>query len=553
MPDRGPPDDPALVLAALRRERDDLARMVGDLNARFEEKVEELSLVRQVGDALGASLDFGTVCGRTVDLIHEALAPESCSIFIVSEDASGVAQGLVLAAGRGADDDAARVFEVAAEQPRFRMGEGIAGQVALSRRAIRLGRAAEDLRFVPRAGTTRDTQSLLCLPLLVRDRVVGVINLSDSMPDAFEPRHERLLAIIANAVAMAAENARLFSAVSRSREALANENRSLRQALAERSAPSGLVGASPAFRSAIQLVEKVADTTASVLITGESGTGKEMIARTIHQLSARRERTFVAINCAALPESLLEAELFGIERGVATGVDARAGTFERADGGTLFLDEIGDMAPATQARVLRVLQERQVVRVGARKALDVDVRLVAATHRDLSAEIKAGRFREDLFYRLKVVTLHLPPLRERREDLVPLAMHFISRFSARHGRPERPLSRSAARALLAHRWPGNVRELEHAIEQAVLVAEGAEVEPSDLGLALAAPSGVRVDLPDHLEDLQEAVGEVTEVAERRLIERALAVAEGNRTHAARALGISRRALLYKIKRLGVEA
>jgi DNA-binding NtrC family response regulator len=250
---------------------------------------------------------------------------------------------------------------------------------------------------------------------------------------------------------------------------------------------------------------------------------------------------------------LLEAELFGIERGVATGVDARAGTFERADGGTLFLDEIGDMAPATQARVLRVLQERQVVRVGARKPLDVDVRLVAATHRDLPAEIKATRFREDLYYRLKVVTLHLPPLRDRREDLIPLAMHFMARFSARHGRPERPLSRAAARALLAHRWPGNVRELEHALEQAVLVAEGQEVEPVDLGLSTVNASGVRVDLPDHLEDLQETVGEVTEVAERRLIERALAAVGGNRTQAARALGVSRRTLLYKLKRLGIEA
>jgi len=325
VPESGSHDDPSATLLALRRERDDLARMVGDLNARFEEKVEELSLVRQVGDALGASLDFGTVCGRTVDLIHEALAPESCSIFIVSEDAAGVPQGLVLAAGRSADDDAARVFEVAAEQPRFRMGEGIAGQVAQSRRAIRLGRAGDDPRFVPRLGAPHDTQSLLCLPLLVRDRVVGVINLSDSAPDAFEPRHERLLAIIANAVAMAAENARLFSAVSRSREALANENRSLRQALAERTAPSGLVGASPAFRAAIQLVEKVADTTASVLITGESGTGKEMIARTIHQLSARRERTFVAITVRRCPRACSRRS-----SSVSNGVWRRASTRGRA-------------------------------------------------------------------------------------------------------------------------------------------------------------------------------------------------------------------------------
>ncbi len=537
--------EPEVDLARLRRERDTYAQAVGELQARFDEKVEELSLVRQVGDALGSSLDLGTVCRRTVDLIHEAVSPENCSVMLVSEG------GLVLGAGRGAYDDEATVLEIAAEHPRFGIGEGIAGTVAATRRPIRLDDAPADPRFVVRTDSPVAPMSLLCLPLTVRDRVVGVINLSDSLPAAFEPRHERLLAIIANSVGMAAETARLFSEISRSREALAHENRNLRQALAERASNPGLVGTSRAFLAAVQLAERVADTSANVLITGESGTGKEVIARNIHQRSLRKDKAFVAINCAALPESLLEAELFGIERGVATGVDARAGTFERADGGTLFLDEIGDMAAATQARVLRVLQERQVTRVGGRKPLDVDVRIVAATHRDLPAEIKAGRFREDLYYRLKVVTIHLPPLRERREDLVPLAAHFVARFAGRHGRPERSLSRQAARALLVHRWPGNVRELEHTIEQAVLIADGPEIEPDDLGLTVVDERGVRLEMPDHLEDLPTTVGEVTDIAERRLIERALEAADGNRTHAARALGISRRTLLYKLKRLGL--
>ncbi len=530
----------------LRRERDAYARAVTELQGHFDEKVEELSFVRQVGDALGLSLDLGTICRRTVDLIHEALSPENCSIMLNTPG------GLVLASGRGAFDEEAGLLEVAAEHPRFAPGQGIAGVVAATRRAIRLDNAAEDPRFVVRPESPTQPVSLLCLPLTVRDRVVGVINLSDSMEGAFEPRHERLLAIIANAVGMAVDNARLFSEVSRSRETLANENHSLRQALAERTSPPGLVGSSRAFVAAVQLAERVADTTANVLITGESGTGKEVIARTIHQRSDRRDKVFVAINCAALPETLLEAELFGIDRGVATGVDARAGTFERADGGTLFLDEIGDMAPSTQARVLRVLQERQVVRVGGRKPFAVDVRLVAATHRDLPAAIKAGQFREDLYYRLKVVTIHLPPLRDRREDIVTLALHFVARFAARHGRPERTISRSAARALLAHRWPGNVRELEHAMEQAVLISDGPEIEPDDLGLAAVNPSGVRLEMPDHLEDFHGVVDEVTGIAERQMIERALAAAGGNRTHAARAMGMSRRTLHYKLKRLDIE-
>ncbi|MCA9537578.1 MAG: sigma 54-interacting transcriptional regulator [Myxococcales bacterium] len=536
-------DDEAL--ARLRRERDQYARSVSELTERFDEKVEELSLVRQVGDALGSSLDLRTVGGRTVDLLQAALAPENCSVMLC--DAQGA---LVLLAARGAFDEAASTFEPAAEAVRFAAGKGIAGAAVRAREAVRLDDATTDRRFVALDSPVAP-RSLMCVPLTARDRVVGVINLSDSEPGAFEPRHERLLAIVANAVAMAVENARLFSEVSRSREALADENRSLRRQLSDRFALSGLVGTSPAFRGVLQLVEKVADTTASVLITGESGTGKELIARTLHHHSARAEAPFVAINCAALPESLLEAELFGIERGVATGVDARVGTFEQASGGTLFLDEIGDMAPAVQARVLRVIQERQVVRVGGRRALAVDVRLVAATHRDLAAEMAAGRFREDLFYRLKVVTVHLPPLRERREDLLPLAAHFIARFAARHGRPELPLSRAAARAILAHRWPGNVRELEHAIEQAVLIGEANEIEPGDLGLAAAAPSGVRVEVPDEVDDFREAMDEVQGLAERAMIERALHEAGGNRTHAARALGLARRTLIYKLHRLGI--
>ncbi len=525
-------------LEQVRRERDQYARSLAELSDGFDEKVEALSLVRQVGDALGESLDLRTVCGRTVDLVLEAFGPEACSVMLLD----GRGEALVLAAARHAFADAAETFEVAAGATRFRLGEGIAGVVARTGAAVRLDDAATDARFVRREV---DPVSLLCLPLTVRGRVVGVINLSDSREGAFEDRHERILAIVANSVALALDNARLFDALSRSREALADENRTLRRALA---GPGGPIGTSRAFRAVLELVDKVADTTANVLVHGESGTGKELVARTIHHGSRRREGPFVAINCAALPESLLEAELFGIERGVATGVDARPGTFERASGGTLFLDEVGDMPPSVQVRLLRVLQERQVTRVGGRKPIDVDVRLVAATHRDLEREIAAGRFRQDLYYRLKVVTVPLPPLRERTEDVLPLAEHFRVRFSARHGRPDRPLSRAAAQALLTHAWPGNVRELEHALEQAVLVADGAEIEPEDLGLGRAGPAGVRVDLPAGVEDFHELLGEVTRVAEQRLIERALADAGGNRTHAARALGLSRRALLYKLKR-----
>ncbi len=535
------------TIAQLRRERDQYARTAAELSERFNEKVEELSLVRQVGDALGSSLDLRTVCGRTVDIVLEAVTAEHGSVMLL--DAHGA---LVLAAARATFDEAATTFEVAGEVPRFAAGEGIAGDVVRTRTPARLDDAPSDPRFVARPDADVPVRSLICLPLTARDRVLGVLNLSDSMAGAFEPRHERILAIVANALAMAVENARLFSEVSRSREALANENKSLRQALSERFGFGGLIGTSPSFRKVLQLLEKVADTTANVLVQGDSGTGKEMIARTLHHNSPRREGPFVAINCAALPESLLEAELFGIERGVATGVDARAGTFERSSGGTLFLDEIGDMDLSVQAKVLRVIQERQVTRVGGRKAVAVDVRLVAATHRDLPRMIAERRFREDLFYRLKVVTVQLPRLAERREDIVPLAQHFLARFAARHGRPARPFGRTAIRALLDHPWPGNVRQLEHAVEQAVLVAEGDELVPDDLGLEVVGEAGIRLQLPEHVESFHETLSELQAIAERRLIEQALREADGNRTHAARALGMARRTLIYKLQRLGLD-
>ena len=530
--------------------RDELARALADLTARYEEKVEELSLIRQVGDVLGDTLDLPTVCVRVVDLVVEAVGPEHASLMLVDE----AAEGLVLAAARSAFDDVTQLYEVAAEQPRFALGEGIAGSVAATGVPVRLEDARSDPRFLNKEAGAVEPVSLLVLPLKVQERVVGVMNLSDSVAGAFEARHERLLTIVANVLGMTVEHARLHDALRRSRELLAVENRQLKQVI-DRAAGDGpvggLVGSSPAFRKVVALVERVADTTASVLITGESGTGKEVVAKALHSLSDRRDAPFVAINCAALPESLLEAELFGIERGVATGVDARPGTFERAHGGTLFLDEIGDMHPSVQAKVLRVIQERQVARLGAQAPTPVDVRLLAATHRDLIEEVERGGFRQDLYYRLKVVQIDLPPLRHRREDIVPLARHFIDQLSTRHRRRTPRLSRAAAQALLTHPWPGNIRELEHALEQAVIVADGDELAPEDLGLTLRSGEGVRLELPATVEGFHEIMEEVQALAERALVERALAECHGNRTHAAQSLGIARRTLIYKMHHYGL--
>ncbi|MBI5608269.1 MAG: sigma-54-dependent Fis family transcriptional regulator [Deltaproteobacteria bacterium] len=299
-----------------------------------------------------------------------------------------------------------------------------------------------------------------------------------------------------------------------------------------------LVWADPLMRPLVESLKRVAPTSATVLLTGESGTGKEVVARALHALSPRKTHAFVAVNCAALSESLLDSELFGHERGAFTGADKqRRGRFELADGGTLLLDEVGEMSPALQAKLLRVLQERQVVRVGGTATLDVDVRVIAATHRDLRAAVATGGFREDLFYRLAVVPLHLPPLRERRLDIPALAQHFLHQLGRRHARGKVTLTAEAMAALQAQTWPGNVRELYNCIERAVVLGSSPHIAASDL--EVAAPKPVPSEQSVNLAEL-----------ERDAIARALEQCGGNRRLAADLLGISLRTLQYKLKEMG---
>jgi len=313
-----------------------------------------------------------------------------------------------------------------------------------------------------------------------------------------------------------------------------------------------IVAESPAMRAALDLVARVAEHRTTVLITGESGTGKELIARAIHRASPRASAAFVAVNCAAIPDSLLESELFGHVRGAFTGAAGdKPGLFEQADGGTLLLDEIGELPLALQAKLLRVLQDGEIRRVGDQRSRRVDVRVLAATARDLAAEAAApgGRFREDLYYRLNVVTILLPPLRERPEDIAPLARHFTARLARRLGRAL-SLSPAALAWLETQPWRGNVRELEHAIERGAVLSDKAVLEPADLreDPSPAAPSPERESGPGGTATLREAV----EAVERRTITAALEAAGGNRREAARQLGVSLRTLFYKIERYGIE-
>ena len=313
-----------------------------------------------------------------------------------------------------------------------------------------------------------------------------------------------------------------------------------------------LMGESAALAGVKRMLVRVAPTPATALITGESGTGKELVARGLHLLSPRREQAFVKINCAAIPEALLESELFGYEKGAFTGAAARKpGRFELADGGTLFLDEIGEMPLAAQPKLLRAIQEGCFYRVGGTRTITVDVRLVVATNRDLKREVKEGRFREDLFYRLNVVPIQLPPLRERREDIPVLARLFVERFARHLKRPVKDIEPDAIEALVAHAWPGNIRELENVIERCVLFSEQPTISRQDLPPELLAEAG-KSTAPGKAPPLRERVRSETRRIERAVILEALEATHGNITKAARRLGISRRGLQLKMKELEIQ-
>jgi DNA-binding NtrC family response regulator len=329
------------------------------------------------------------------------------------------------------------------------------------------------------------------------------------------------------------------------------ENQRLRDELDTRYQFDNIVGRSAAMREIFHTVERVAPTRATVLLAGESGVGKDMIARAIHQHSPRRNHAFVKINCTAIPENLMESELFGYDKGAFTGATiSKPGKFEQADGGTAFLDEIGDVPGNIQVKLLRILQERQFERLGSNFTRSVDVRVIAATNVDLRAALEEGRFREDLYYRLNVVPINIPPLRERKEDLPFLALHFVQKLSRELGTSAKEISPAALDRLVDHPWPGNVRELENTIERSLVLASGDILQPSDIRLEAprgqhAAASGQPVPL------LPE--GETLEHWEQMMIREALRRANGNKSQAARMLGLTRNALRYRLSQMGLES
>jgi formate hydrogenlyase transcriptional activator len=385
-------------------------------------------------------------------------------------------------------------------------------------------------------------RSYASVPLKVRGQDIGVIVFTRREPVVFSPAQLSILTDVAYPIAVAVANAIAWEEIQSLRDQLQEENVALRSQLAEVKKFDEIIGDALAMRRVLEAVEQVAVTDATVLITGETGTGKELIARAIHNLSPRASKPLVKVNCAAIPETLLASELFGHERGSYTGAtEQRKGRFEMADGGTLFLDEIGELPPETQVMLLRVLQEREFERLGGSKTVRVNVRVVAATNRNLAEAVRAGHFRSDLYYRLNVFPVRVPPLRERPEDVPLLAAHFADKHAARFGRAIAQIDRRTLRLLESYHWPGNVRELENIIERAVILARNGSLQIDSDFLPDAA---VMTDRATQLES-----------QEREMIEAALRTARGRISGpngAARRLGMAASTLEFRIRKFGID-
>ncbi len=444
--------------------------------------------------------------------------------------------------------EAARDIDLPRQQEaRYQRGEGIMGRVLQTGEPAIVPRISAEPRFEGRIHDRREAPggewSFLCTPVVLEGEVVGT--LSVDLPyraDADLEEDHRVLAIVARMIANDVKSRRTAKL---QREALEAENLRLRDALGEQFRPENIIGSSKAIREVYLRIHRVAATNTTVLIRGESGTGKELVASAIHYSSPRAKKPFVKVNCAALNENLLESELFGHERGAFTGaVTPRVGRLEEAQGGTLFLDEIGDFSPAIQVKLLRVLQEREYQRVGSNTTSRADVRVIAATNRDLEQAVAEGTFRQDLYYRINVFPLSLPPLRERKSDILQLANHFVERFATRMGKDVRRISTSAINMMMAYHWPGNVRELENCIEHAVLLSNDSVIQGQSLPPTLQTPA----------DDVGPAVGSLkakVNTLEKDMIIDALKRSGGNVSAAARKLGITPRMVRYKIKKLGI--
>jgi Nif-specific regulatory protein len=498
-------------------------------------EAQRLSMMLDISQALSGTLDLKASLHRVVEILAREYNAVRGLISLVDE------QGEVCVEAADGIGDSSRPV-------RYRLGEGITGRVVESGKPIVVPKVSREPAMLHRAARRPELAhqelSFICVPIVLNRRSVGALAIDLRFsPERTFNRSVKFLGVVASMIGQAVKIHRL---IDEDKRRLVDENTLLRQELRERYDFSNLVGSSGPMRQIYEQVAQVARTNTTVLIRGESGTGKELIAHAIHYNSLRAKKPLIKVSCAALPESLIESELFGYEKGAFTGAEARKkGRFELAEGGTLFLDEIGDVNLPTQVKLLRVLQQREFERVGGTETVKANVRLIGATNKDLEKAIAAGMFREDLYYRLNVFSMFVPALRERKADLLLLADHFLEKFAREHQRPIKRISTPAIDMLTSYHWPGNVRELENTIERAVLMCDSQVIHahhlPPSLQTAEASGTMIRVSLSD-----------AVSAYEKDLLQDALKTTRGNRAKAARLLDTTERIVNYKVKRYGID-
>lgn len=464
----------------------------------------------------------------------------------------GMVRGAILLL---AADGTERIFEAEQWRPtaqrrdvRHFRGEGIAGRVVQTGESAVIPRVSEEPLLRERVRRRQDVSdeevSFLCVPITLGGEVVGTLSVEVRYDESERlDRDERVLRVVAGMIAGDVKTRRTINLLHETHQA---ETLRLRSALAERFRPESIIGNSKAMREVYTWIHRVSGGDTTVLIQGEPGTGKELIASAVHYASHRSKQPLVKVNCGLMSEAALESELFGHESGAFAGaMRSRVGRIEQAEGGSLFLDEVGSLSPVVQVKLLRVLQDRQYERVGGNETRQANVRVVAATHSDLAKAVQAGRFREDLYYRINVLPITLPPLRERRSDLLLLANHFTEIYSRKTGKEIRRISTPAINMIMTYHWPGNVRELENCIEHAVLLAKDGVIHGHNLPPTLQTPDTSEAVPPDSLKAR-------TRMLERDMITDALKRTQGNMSAAARELGITPRMIRYKIKKLDID-
>jgi len=514
-----------------------------------------LRLLYELGCAFAARLELDDLLPLVVAKCREALGAEGTAVLLLDPERNELYFPYV------AEEDPEVAERLVAL--RFPADRGVAGAVARSGQSVRVDDVAADPRFYGEIDRSSGlvTRSLIAAPLVAREGTIGVIEVVNPRSGTvFADEDLQFLETLAASIAVAIENARLYAHIKASEEKLRVQVGVLRRDLARRDRFTEMIGSGPGMADVFRLMESASASPITVLIEGETGTGKELVARGIHRAGQRADGPFIALNCAALPETLMESELFGHRRGAFTGATHdRPGLFEAADGGTVFLDEVGDMPAPMQAKLLRVLQEGEVTPVGGTRPRKVDVRVICATNRDLAAEVARRSFREDLYYRVGAFPIRLPPLRERRDDIPPLAQRFLACAAERH-RKEIPAIDASAFALLGQfDWPGNVRELENEIERAVALAHDREpIGPHHLSPKLGAATADAGSPPQATAEAAAApdraggaLRSARAAFEARYIAEVLREQGGNVTRAARALGLSRVMLQKKMKDFGL--